>query len=185
MLDATLKACEEKMNKTLHALEEHLVTVRTGRASTRIFEDVEVEAYGTAQPLKQLATIATPDAKSVTIQPWDPSQLGAVEKAILAANLGFTPNNDGKLIRIVVPPLTEERRREIVKQAHGMAEEGRVAIRNLRRHFNDEVKKTEKSHEIGEDERDKLLKRIQEQTDAHIKRVDEMLASKEKEILEI
>jgi ribosome recycling factor len=173
------------MDKSAHALEENLVTIRTGRASTRMFEDLEVEAYGVMQPLKQMASIASPDAKSVTIQPWDKGQLGAIEKAILAANLGYTPNNDGTLIRIIVPPLTEERRKEIVKQAHHMAEEGRVAVRNQRRHFNDEIKKREKSHEIGEDLRDKLLKQIQEETDKHIRRIDDLLAAKEKEIMEV
>ncbi|MBN1478201.1 ribosome recycling factor [Candidatus Sumerlaeota bacterium] len=185
MLKDTLAQCAEKMTKSIHALEEHLASIRTGRASTRLFEDLDVEAYGVTQPLKQMATIASPDAKTVTIQPWDKSQLGAIEKAILAANLGFTPNNDGKLIRIVVPPLTEERRREYVKQAHQVAEEGRVAIRNVRRHVNDEIKKLEKDHDISEDERDKALKRVQEMTDEQIKMADELLAAKEKEIMEV
>lgn len=185
MLNQILRSGEERMKKSLHALEEHLAGLRTGRASTRMFEEVKVEAYGGEQPLKQLATIATPDAKTVTIQPWDKSLLAAVERAILAANLGVTPGNDGKIIRITMPPLTEERRRDIVKQAHHLAEEGRVSIRNLRRHINEEIKKTEKNREISEDDRDKALKKVQEMTDRYIKEIDRVLAAKEAEIMEV
>lgn len=185
MPDTIVKSCEEKMEKSIHAMEEHLNSLRTGRASTRVFEDIDVEAYGGTQPLKHLATIATPDAKSVTIQPYDKGLIGPVERAILAANLGFTPSNDGILIRIVVPPLTEERRRDYVKQAHHMAEEGRVAVRNVRRHINDEIKKNEKSHDISEDQRDKLLKGVQDLTDKYVKRIDGILEKKEAEIMEV
>ncbi|NUP88694.1 MAG: ribosome recycling factor [Candidatus Sumerlaeia bacterium] len=185
MLEGLIHGCDEKMNKSLHALEEHLATIRTGRASTRVFEELEVEAYGVTQPLRNMATIATPDAKTVTIQPWDKGQLGTIERAILAANLGYTPSNDGKLIRIVVPPLTEERRREQVKLAHRMAEEARVAIRNQRRQFNEEIKKIEKKHEVSEDDRDKALKRVQDLTDGHIRTVDKMLQEKEQELMEV
>jgi ribosome recycling factor len=185
MLQELIHTCEDKMNKSIHALEEHLTSIRTGRASTRVFEELHIEAYGTSQPLRNIATIATPDAKTVTIQPWDKGQMGTIEKAILAANIGFTPSNDGKLIRITVPPLTEERRREQVKLAHKMAEEARVAIRNQRRVFNDEVKKIEKKHEVSEDDRDKALKRIQDVTDGHIKQVDKVLQAKEKELMEV
>jgi ribosome recycling factor len=185
MLEKALHGCDEKMKKSIHALEDHLASIRTGRASTRLFEDVPVEAYGTTQPLKQLATIATPDAKTVTIQPWDKNLLSVTERAILAANLGVTPTNDGKILRITLPALTEERRRELVKQAHHLAEEARVAVRNLRRQVNDEIKKLEKSHGISEDDRDKGLKRAQEMTDQHIKEVDKVLAAKEAEIMEI
>jgi len=182
--DILLEA-QDKMDKSLVSLEDHLSQIRTGRASTKIFEQLEVEAYGVTTPLYQMATLTTPDAQTVAIQPWDQSQVGSVERAILAANLGFTPNNDGKVIRLSVPPLTEERRREYVKQAHHVTEEGRVAIRNVRRHCNDEIKKTEKHHDISEDARDRALKEIQELTDNHIKRADAMLEEKEKEIMEV
>ncbi len=185
MLKAVTKASEEKMNKSIHAFEEHIATVRTGRASTKVFEDLMIPAYGAEQPLKQLAGITTPDAKTIAIQPWDQGLLGAIEKAIMGANLGFTPTNDGKLIRITVPPLTEERRRELVKQLHHMAEEARVAVRNLRRHANEEIKAVEKKHEIGEDERDRSLKKIQGITDDHIKQIDKILEAKEADIMKV
>jgi ribosome recycling factor len=136
-------------------------------------------------PLNQVASLSTPDAKTIVIQPWDKSQIPAIEKAILAANIGITPANDGVAIRLTVPPMTEERRKDVVKMAHKMAEEARVALRNVRRHINDEVKKAEKTHGISEDDRDKLLKDIQKMTDDHIKKVDVVLAAKEKEILEV
>ncbi|MCX7045345.1 MAG: ribosome recycling factor [Candidatus Sumerlaeota bacterium] len=186
MLEAIKKDAREKMDKALKTLEHHFETLRTGRASLSIVQDVKVDPYNSgALPLNQVASLSTPDAKSIVIQPWDKSVIGLIEKAILAANLGITPANDGTLIRLVVPPMTEERRKEVVKHAHKVAEEARVSIRNVRRHVNEEIKKNEKKHEITEDDRDRLLKEIQTQTDDHIKKIDAMLAAKEKEIMAV
>jgi len=185
MKDAIMKDCKDKMDKAMLALEHHFETLRTGRASLGLVDGVRVPAYGGDMPLNQVASVSTPDAKTIAIQPWDKSLMGAIEKALLAANLGITPTNDGNLIRLSIPPLTEERRKEVVKLAHKMAEEARVAVRNVRRHVNDEVKKAEKNHDITEDDRDKLLKDSQKMTDDHIKKVDEMLAAKEKEIMAV
>ncbi|NWG76609.1 MAG: ribosome recycling factor [Rubrivivax sp.] len=179
------KSSDEKMQKAVEAMEHELAMLRTGRASTSLVDHVVVPAYGSDQPLKQLATISTPDARTIVIQPWDRSLLPVIDKAILAANLGLTPNNDGRVLRIMIPMLTEERRRELVKVAHKTAEDGRVAIRNVRRHVNEEIKAAEKKHEISEDDRDKALEEIQKHTDKFIKKVDELLAAKEKEIMEV
>jgi ribosome recycling factor len=173
------------MDKAIEAVERDLMALRTGRASTSLVEGVKVAAYGTESPLNHLATINTPDATSIVIQPFDPNQIAAVEKAILAANIGMTPNSDGKAIRLRVPALTEETRKEMVKKAHAIAEHGRVSVRNQRRQFNDEIKKKEKAHETSEDEAKRLLDEIQKHTDRHIKRIDELMAAKEKEIMQV
>lgn len=185
MLEAIKKDCKDRMDKALLALEHHFETLRTGRASLALLDGVSVDAYGSEMQLIQVASLSTPDAKTIQIQPWDKSQLGAIEKALLAANLGITPSNDGTVIRLSFPPMTEERRKEVVKLAHTMAEEGRVAIRNVRRHINDEIKKAEKAHDVSEDDRDRVLKEVQAMTDDHVKKVDTVLATKEKEILEV
>jgi ribosome recycling factor len=179
------KSADEKMQKAVEAMEHELATLRTGRASTSLVDHVMAPAYGSDQPIKQVATISTPDARTILIQPWDRAVLPAIEKAIMAANLGLTPNNDGRVIRITIPMLTEERRRELVKVAHKVAEEGRVAVRNARRHVNEEIKASEKKHEMTEDDRDKGLEEVQKHTDKFIKKVDELLAAKEKEIMEV
>lgn len=184
-MKAVEKDCQDRMDKALEALERHFDSLRTGRASLGLLDGVTVEAYGNEMPLNQVATLSTPDAKTIAIQPWDKSQLPAVEKALMAANLGMTPNNDGATIRMTVPPMTEERRKDTVKLAHKMAEEARVAIRNVRRHANDEIKKMEKAHEISEDDREKFMKDIQSKTDDHVKKIDDMLGHKEKEIMEV
>lgn len=185
MRDAVMKDCKEKMDKAISVFTDHLDTLRTGRASTASLDAVKADVYGQAMPLNQLANVSTPDGHTIMVQPWDKSTLDSIEKAILAANLGFTPNNDGAVIRIAVPTLTEETRKEIVKQAHAMAEEGRVAIRNVRRHINDEIKKGEKNHEISEDESKKLHDDVQKITDNHIKNIDGMLADKEKDLMTV
>jgi len=185
MKDIIKKDCKDKMDKAFTALEHHFETLRTGRASLGMLDSVTVSAYGSPMPLNQVASLSTPDAKTIAVQPWDKSNIGAIEKALLAANLGITPVNDGTLIRLSIPPMTEERRKEVVKVAHKMAEEARVAVRNVRRQGNEEVKKAEKDHEISEDDRDKLLKDIQKMTDDHIKKFDEALVAKEKEIMEV
>lgn len=184
-LNNVYKSAEEKMARAIEAVEHEFTGLRTGRASVAFVDNVQVEAYGSRMPLKQVATISTPDARTLMIQPFDKSMMASIEKALLSANLGMTPNNDGKLIRLNIPPLTEERRKELVKMAKKMAEEGRISIRNIRRHANDEIKKTEKEHEITEDDREKATKHVQEITDRHVKEIDTLLAKKEKDIMEI
>lgn len=179
------KQAQEKMHKAVEQVDHEFSSLRTGRASTALVDNVQVEAYGSRLPLKQTATVATPDARTIAITPYDKTQMGAIEKALLAANLGMNPTNDGKIIRLIIPPLTEERRKDLVKVAKKMAEEGRIAVRNVRRHANDEIKKTEKTHEISEDDRDKANKQVQELTDKFIKEIDDLLARKEKEVMEV
>ncbi len=185
MLDALLKEADEKMDKAIEALERDLATLRTGRASTQALDGIRAVAYGSETPLQQLATITTPDASTIAIQPWDVSILPAIEKAIQGANLGLTPSNDGKIIRLRVPTLTEETRKGIVKKGHEMAEKARVSIRNVRHHVNDEIKKSEKKLALPEDELKRKLDQVQKKTDAHVKKIDEMLAKKEKEIMHV
>lgn len=185
MLANLLKDAEDKMNKAFEAVEKDLKTLRTGRATTNMLDGVKVHAYGTDTPAASLATITAPDAGTILIQPWDASLLSAFEKAINQANLGMTPNNDGKVIRLNVPQLNEERRKEIVKQAHAMAEHGRVAVRNVRRHANDEIKKSEKDHSITEDDRKRLTDQVQKKTDDFIKKIDAALKKKEDEIMKV
>ncbi len=185
LLNDIYKQAQEKMTKAVDAVDHDFSSLRTGRASVSLVDNVQVEAYGSRMPLKQMATISTPDARSLVVQPFDKSTTGAIEKALLGANLGMTPTNDGKVIRMSIPPLTEERRKELVKVAKKMAEEGRVAVRNIRRHANDDIKKTEKGHEITEDDRTKAAKQIQDITDKYVKEIDDLLARKEKEVMEV
>ncbi len=185
MPEALFKDATEKMNKAIEVLDHELGALRTGRASVHMLDGVQANIYNNMMPLNQIATISTPDASTVMIQPWDKNSLGPIEKAILQANIGMTPNNDGKLIRLHVPPLTEETRREMVKRAHALAEEGRVAIRNVRRHVNDDIKKRNKDGSITEDEQTRLLDRIQKLTDEHIAQVEKHLKGKEEEIMKV
>jgi ribosome recycling factor len=173
------------MQKSVDALKIDLTKIRTGRASLSILDGITVDAYGTAMPLNQVATLTIPESRLIAIQPWDPQQLGAIEKAILKSDLGLTPVNDGKLIRINIPQLTEERRKEMVKRVKKIAEEYRVAIRNLRRESNDALKKQKESKEISEDEMFKQQDEVQKATDKFIKNVDEIAAGKEKEVMEV
>jgi len=184
-LNEIYKSAEEKMGKAIESLEHEFTGLRTGRASVALIDGVQVEAYGTKMPLKQAATISTPDARTLVIQPFDKSLVAVIEKALLGANLGMTPNNDGKLIRLNIPPLTEERRKELVKMAKKQAEDGRIAIRNIRRHSNDEIKKAQKDHSLAEDEIEKGQKHVQDITDKYVKEVDSLLTKKEKDIMEI
>lgn len=184
-IDAIFKESQDKMHKAVESVDHEFSTLRTGRASVALVDGVHVTAYGSTLPLKQVAQINTPDARSIVITPFDKSQMGAIEKAILAANIGLTPNNDGKVIRLSIPPLTEERRKDLVKVAKKMAEDGRIAVRNIRRHANDEIKKTEKTHEITEDDRTRAIQKVQEMTDKFIKEIDELLARKEKDVMEV
>lgn len=175
---------EERMKRAIEAVKRDLAAMRTGRASTSILEGVKVDYYGTLTPLNHLATISTPQPTLIVIQPWDKSILPAVNKAILASDLGLTPQVSEGIIRVTLPPLTQERREELVKIVKQRAEEGRVSIREARRRANEELKKKEKEKEIPEDDYHKGLKRIQELTDKYIKEIDEILKEKEKEILE-
>jgi len=185
MLKEQFRESQAKMDSAIQTVEHEFSTIRTGRASLGILDQVVVDAYGSQLPLKQVSTLSTPDPRNIVIQPWDKNVAPAIEKAILAANLGLTPINDGKVIRINIPPLTEERRMELVKVAKHMAEEGRVSIRNIRRHTKDEVKRMEKDHKISEDECYKALDKIQQITDEHIEKINQLLKTKEEEILEV
>ncbi len=173
---------ESHMQKTIDSTQKSFNTIRTGRASTSLLDRISVEYYGAPTPLKSLATINTPDASTLTIQPFDRSSLGLIEKAINQSDIGIMPSNDGSVIRLNIPPLTSDRRKEFVKIASKAAEEGRVAIRNIRREAIDSVRKQEKSSEIPEDEARDLQDKIQKLTDKYIARIDELLAEKEKDI---
>ena len=183
--DELLLDAEERMEKALAALERDYGKLRTGRATTGLVEDIKVDYYGTPTPIKQLASVAVPDSRTVTIQPWDRGAFALVEKAILKSDLGLTPMNDGKLIRIAIPPLTEDRRKELTKIARKYTEEAKVAIRNIRRDVNDGLKKLEKDKLLSEDELKKAMEDIQKLTDTYVARADAKASAKEKEIREI
>ena len=185
MLNDIYADAEDRMNKALESLERDYRKLRTGRASVSLVDGIRMAYYGTSTPLSQLATLTIPDPRTIMIQPWDNSIIGEVEKAILKSELGLTPMNDGKLIRINIPPLTTERRRELVKVVKKMAEEAKVAVRNIRRDANDMIKDLKKEKEISEDEGFKAQEETQKITDDFIKKVDEIYSAKEKEILEI
>jgi len=179
------KQAASKMEKTISVFNEDLSAIRAGRANPAIIAKVTVDYYGTATPLSQIGTVSVPEPRSLVIQPWDATILGEVERAILKSDIGITPNNDGKMIRLNFPPLTEERRKELVKGIGKRAEEAKVAIRSIRRDFVDQVKKQIKSNEATEDDLKNMEADLQKLTDNKIKEVDEIAAKKEKEILEI
>jgi ribosome recycling factor len=185
MIDEIKGEASDKMKKTLVALQGELKKIRTGRASLNIFDDIRVDYYGAMTPLNQMATLAVPESRLITIQPWDASVIKDIEKSILKANLGLTPTNDGKIIRITIPPLTEDRRKEIVRQVNRTCEEYRVAVRNVRRDANEMLKELKKEGEASEDDVFKAQDQIQKITDEHIKQIDEIYKEKEKEILEL
>ena len=176
---------EAKMEKTLASLKTDLGKVRTGRASLALLDHIRIDYYGTPTPFPQVATLAVPEPRLITIQPWDTSIIGAMEKAILKSELGLTPMNDGKIIRITIPRLTEERRKELVKVVRKMAEAAKVSLRNIRRDSNEHLKDLEKNKKISQDQLHQLMEKVQTSTDSYIKKTDGVLASKEKEILEI
>ena len=173
------------MEKVLADLQHDMAGVRTGRASVSLLDNVRADYYGTPTPLNQLATLHVPEPSMITVQPWDVSQIGVIEKAIRAADLGLNPSNDGKLIRVPIPPLTEERRKDLVKKLHHIAEDHRVALRNIRRDANENVKKLLKDKLISEDEDRRAHDEIQKLTDGYIQKLDQAAKVKEKEILEI
>lgn len=185
MIDAIFKELKDKMDRSIDALHREIAKLRTGRASISMLDGIRVDYYGTMTPLNQLATMSVPESRLITIQPWDAGVLSNIEKAIMNSDLGLTPTNDGKLIRISIPQLTEERRKEIVKTAKKIAEECKIAVRNNRRDANEEIKKLEKDKTISQDDLKKTQTRIQEITDKHIDRVDDILKHKEKEIMEV
>jgi ribosome recycling factor len=183
--DELEKDCKSKMNKVIESLKSEFASIRSGRANPGILDKIKVDAYGQSMPLNQLATISVPEARLIVIEPWDKSQLGPIEKAIQKSDLGINPINDGKIIRLAIPPLTEERRKEYVKQAKAMAEERKTAIRNIRREFNDIIKKEEKNSEISEDISKRWLDSIQKLTDQYVDKISNLTEEKEKEIMEV
>jgi ribosome recycling factor len=187
MLNEQNKKAEDKMSKALEVLRKEFAAVRTGRASLGVLDGILVDYYGAPTHLSQVANLAVPDPRQITIQPWEPKMLGEIEKAILKSDVGLTPSNDGKIIRLNIPPLTEERRQQIVKQAKKLAEDARVAVRNIRRDVNDEIKKKSKDKDahVSEDATKKLQDEIQKTTDNYIKKIDDLLAHKEKEIMTV
>jgi ribosome recycling factor len=185
MLKETIHEAEERMKKSLELLRKEYATLRAGRANPSILDKIQVEYYGTPTPLNQMANISAPEPRLLTIQPWDKSVIGQIEKAILKSDLGLNPSNDGNIIRIAIPQLTQERRGELVKVVKKKAEETKVSIRNVRRDTNDKIKSLEKSKTVSEDEAKKGQDDAQKMTDKYIKEVDRVLEVKEKEIMEV
>ncbi|MDR2535845.1 MAG: ribosome recycling factor [Treponema sp.] len=175
---------EERMKKTVASLKDGFASLRTGRASASLFDKIKVDCYGDKSPLNQVANITIPEARLIVIQPWDKALIGEIEKAIRSSELSLNPSNDGKVIRIAIPPLTEDRRKELVKIAKNQAEQSRVAVRNIRRDGNDELKKLLKDGELTEDEESKASGELQKLTDAYITKVNQVLEEKDKEIME-
>lgn len=180
-----LEDTKKKMEKVIESTKKEFASLRTGRANPSLLDRVEVEAYGTRMPLDQVAMVSAPEPRMLLLQPYDKSTISSIEKAIRIADLGLNPANDGALIRIAIPALTEERRKEMVKTAKKIAEEMKVAVRNVRRDANDEIKKMEKASELTEDDSKKSQNDIQKLTDQYITKIDEILAAKEKEIMEV
>ena len=185
MTDDVLLDTKDKMEKTVQFLQQEMTGLRTGKANPALVDNITVDYYGTPTRLRDIANISTPEPRLIVINPFDPSSLGLIEKAIVAANIGITPMNDGRLIRVPIPELSEERRKDMVKMAGRITEEQRVSVRNIRRDSNEQIKALQKSGDITEDDRDAALDQIQKSTDAHIKKMDEMLTTKEKDIMEV
>jgi ribosome recycling factor len=184
MIDSTLQETKDRMGKTIADLQNELKRVRTGRASLSLLDGIRVDYYGTQTPLNQMASLSVPESRLIVIQPWDVSAIKEIEKAILKSDLGLTPSSDGKLIRISIPPLTEERRKELVKVVSKMCEEHKIAARNIRRDANELLKGFKKDGDISEDDAFKAQDSVQKVTDEYISRIDEIYKNKEKEILE-
>ncbi|GAB6175884.1 ribosome recycling factor [Desulfobaculum senezii] len=184
-MQSVMDDCQDRMKKALASLERDFAKLRTGRASTALVEDVMVDYYGTPTPLKQLASIAVPDSRSITIQPWDRGAFAPAEKAIISSDLGLNPVNDGKLLRINIPPLTEERRKDLVKLAKKYSEDCKIAIRNVRRDANESLKKLEKDKDISEDDQRRGQEEIQKITNAMVEEADKLLKAKDAEIMEL
>lgn len=179
------KDAEERMQKAVENTRSELTKIRTGKASPALLDTIRVSYYGNMTPLKQVASISTPEPRLITIQPWEKNLIGEIEKAILKSDLGLNPVNDGVVIRLPIPQLTEERRKDLVRLCHKLVEEGRIAIRNVRRDANDQLKKSEKEHTISEDQYHTAIDEVQKITDKYIKQVDDILKMKEDEIMEV
>lgn len=184
-MEETLNELERKMDKAIDVLKNEFQKVRTGRANPAILDNIQVDYYGTPTPLNQVGNISVPDPQLIVITPWEKKILGDVEKAIQKSNLGLTPQNDGNIIRLPIPPLTEERRKDLVKQIKKLGENAKIPIRNIRREGNDTLKKMEKNKEISQDDQKQVMAKVQTITDEHIKVVDELMAEKEKELMEV
>jgi ribosome recycling factor len=185
LIDELLADAKERMGKSVDATRNELATVRTGRASPHLLDRVIVDYYGAETPVKQLAQVAATDARMLTLTPYDKSSIGAIEKAVMESDLGLTPSNDGNVIRLSIPELTEERRRELVKVVHNVAEDGRVAVRNIRRDVMHDLRELKKEGDAGSDEEHRAETELQKQTDDSIKEIDGLLKGKEEEILEV
>jgi ribosome recycling factor len=184
-MDPRLTACEDRMNRAMEALKKDLAAIRTGKATPSLLDNVRVDYYGTPTPLKQVANVSAPEPRLLVVQPWDKSILSAVSKAIQASDLGLNPQDDGQVIKIPVPTLNEERRRDLVKVAHKIAEEGRVAVRNARRDANDQIKKAQKDGQIPEDDARRQVDAVQKLHDKFIAQLEEILKKKEAEVMEV
>jgi ribosome recycling factor len=184
-MHSVISSSEERMKKTVSNLKDGFGSLRTGRASAALFDKIRVDAYGEKSPLNQVAAISIPEARLIVIQPWDKALIGEIEKAIRTSELSLNPSNDGKVIRISIPPLTEERRKELAKLAKTQAEQSRVAVRNIRRDGNEEIKKLLKDGDITEDEESKHIDELQKVTDSYITKINQVLEEKEKEIMEV
>lgn len=185
MRKEVISSTKDKMDKAIEHIRREFSTIRTGRASASLVEGMTIDYYGSAVPLNQIANISVPEPRLLMLTPYDKGVLGAIEKAILKSDLGLTPNNDGRVIRIPIPELTEERRKNLVKVVRRLAEDTRVSIRNIRREANDQLKKSEKSSDISEDESHRTMDEVQKVTDEYISKVDEILKTKENEIMEV
>jgi ribosome recycling factor len=185
MTEEVLLDAEERMDKAVEAFQHNLDTVRTGRANTALIEHLHVTHYGQAMPLNQLATLAAPEAQLLTVQPWDAGALNSIMKAIQTSDLGINPSSDGRLIRLPIPPLTEQRRRDLVKQVHARAEESRVAVRNVRRHAVDELRKAMRAGEVSEDEERHAVDEVEKLTHSHTDRIDALSRQKEQELMDV
>jgi ribosome recycling factor len=184
-MDDFVSEASRKMDKSVESAAHEFNTVRTGRASSALLERVQIDYYGTPTPLQQLATVNVPEPRMLTIQPYDPGSIKSIERAIQESDLGLTPSNDGKIIRLPIPQLTEERRKELVKVVRGLAEEGRVAVRNVRRDAMHHLKELVKSGDVGDDDERRAEERVQKLTDEHVSKIDDLLKRKEAEILEV
>ena len=185
MASDIIQQMNSKMDASIDAFKRELIKIRTGRASLALLDGIRIDAYGSQMPMDQVGTLTIPESSMIAIKPWDPQMLPAIEKAILASDLGLTPANDGNVIRLNIPPLTEERRKELVKQVKKIGEEFKVAIRNVRREANDSLKKMKKEKEISEDDMFRLQDEAQKSTDDFIKNVDKIVSGKEKEVMEV
>lgn len=185
MISKALKETEDKMKKSVEVIRQELAKIRTGKATTALLDGIKVEYYGSLSPLNQIANVSVADVHTLIVQPWDKSALQSIEKAILTSELGLNPINDGNVLRIPIPPLTEERRKDLVKLCKKFAEDGRIAVRNVRRDAIEHLRKLEKEEHFSEDDRKRAENEVQKLTDKYIKHIDELLAHKEKEIMEV